>query len=422
MTRRDTDALVIGAGPAGASCAIRLARAGWDVTLIEQSVYPRGKVCGECLGAATLQLVDELGVGEQLRALAGPEIRQVGWMTHTRTAVAEMPACTTGSHRYGRAIGRDTLDTLLLECARRVGVTIIQPARVQAIRGVPGAFVCEYRRRSGEDRAEPAAAVATIFAAIVIDAHGSWELAPAGIDSERHLERSKRPSDLLAFKANFQDTALSPGFLPVLALPGGYGGMVIADRGRTTIACCLRRDTLRECRQGTRGDGAGAVVEAYLKSSCRGVARALDGARREGPWRSVGPLRLGFAASGSPGVLRIGNAAIEAHPLIGEGICMALQSAALLAGALQSKPARINERFISGCQERYERAGRRAFAWRINWAQCCAQMAMHRSLATPLAVVMQQWPRALTLAARLAGKAQSVVPPARAAGESHEYA
>src|SRR5580704_16639693 len=48
------DALVIGAGPAGASTAVLLLMAGWRVILVEKSSYPRQKVCGECLSAASL--------------------------------------------------------------------------------------------------------------------------------------------------------------------------------------------------------------------------------------------------------------------------------------------------------------------------------------------------------------------------------
>src|SRR5450631_3586319 len=59
----DTDALVIGAGPAGASVSIRLAQAGWRVVLVEQHEYPRQKVCGECIAAGNMTLIDELGIG-----------------------------------------------------------------------------------------------------------------------------------------------------------------------------------------------------------------------------------------------------------------------------------------------------------------------------------------------------------------------
>src|SRR5215471_5533148 len=41
------DALVIGGGPGGATAALLLARAGWNVMLAEKTAFPRSKVCGE---------------------------------------------------------------------------------------------------------------------------------------------------------------------------------------------------------------------------------------------------------------------------------------------------------------------------------------------------------------------------------------
>ena len=35
------------------------------------------------------------------------------------------------------------------------------------------------------------------------------------------------------------DAQLEPGLLPVLAFPGGYGGIVVGDHGRTTLAITL---------------------------------------------------------------------------------------------------------------------------------------------------------------------------------------
>ncbi|MEO8799183.1 MAG: FAD-dependent oxidoreductase, partial [Polyangiaceae bacterium] len=42
-------ALVVGGGPAGAALAIKLARAGKDVVLLERDPVPAHKVCGEFL-------------------------------------------------------------------------------------------------------------------------------------------------------------------------------------------------------------------------------------------------------------------------------------------------------------------------------------------------------------------------------------
>ncbi|MDE2051787.1 MAG: NAD(P)/FAD-dependent oxidoreductase [Gammaproteobacteria bacterium] len=407
MSHPDADVLVIGAGPAGASTAIRLARAGWRVAIIERSPYPRQKVCGECLGPASLHRLHELGVADRLLDAAGPEIRRVAWMTRYRTAIADMPPCPTGPYRYGRAIGRDLLDAVLLERARELGVRVIQPAQARRLYGRPGEFVCEYRSRPALGQ-RPRAADERISVAIVVDAHGSWEREPVGGKRDPNDGSPARPhhSDLLGFKATFSDTRLVSGLLPVLSLPGGYGGMVVSDRGRTTVACCIRRDVLRDWRSRTATDSAGAAVEVFLRSTCHGVAAALDGARLDEEWKSIGPLRPGFHAPKIRGVLSVGNAAAEAHPLIGEGICMALESATLLASLLGERPSHLEESVIGDVQEAHIRASRVAFARRMRMAHFYSRLAMRQRVATALAALMQLWPPALTLAAQFAGKAR----------------
>src|SRR3569833_3021172 len=57
------DALVIGAGPAGAVAARLLAQAGWYVALAEKADFPRRKVCGEFISDATLPILEACGVG-----------------------------------------------------------------------------------------------------------------------------------------------------------------------------------------------------------------------------------------------------------------------------------------------------------------------------------------------------------------------
>jgi 2-polyprenyl-6-methoxyphenol hydroxylase-like FAD-dependent oxidoreductase len=409
MKRLDTDALVIGGGPAGAAVAIRLSRLGWRVTLLEQTSFPRQKVCGECLGPASLELLDELGLGSKIGELAGPAIRQVAWMASDRTIVAEMPACLGGRHAYGCAIGRDCLDRLLLEHARSQGVDVVQPAKVLRVVGVPGDFDCVYEWRcNGVTEERERRTEHRRKAAVVIDAHGSWERGPECHTAERGGNENSQPrsSDLLAFKTTFDGAALASGVLPVLCLPGGYGGMVVSNRGRTTIACCIRRGTLRQWRARAGGGSAGDVVEAYLRGSCAGVASALRTAHRQDSWHAVGPLRTGFHPRGAAGIPRIGNAAAEAHPLIGEGICMALQSAAILARLFAHRPKDLRAAHIVDVQCAHSAICRNEFSARIRLAQLYARVAMQPSLAAAASIFLTSWPRALTAGARLAGKAR----------------
>ena len=67
MTTR-FDVAVVGAGPAGAAAAILLARAGWSVALVERQAFPRRKVCGECIAASNLALLDALAACEPRRS------------------------------------------------------------------------------------------------------------------------------------------------------------------------------------------------------------------------------------------------------------------------------------------------------------------------------------------------------------------
>lgn len=406
------DAVVVGAGPAGAATAILLARAGWQVVLVEKDDYPRRKVCGECITAGTLALLDELGVGAGIRAHVGAELRQVGWMSESATLVADFPPCTQGPYRYGRALSREYLDTLLVQRAMAGGVKVLQPARVRVIRGEPGRYECDIE---AGHRARH-----TLHAGVIIDAHGSWQKGPEALETGRASRSPRRPSDLFAFKAVFQNTKLAPGLLPVMSLPGGYGGMVIADQGQATLACCLRRDTLAACRSRQRDLPVGEVVETFLRQSCRGVRESLDGALRLGPWLTVGPLWPGAHLAASGAIFRVGNAAGESHPLIGEGISMALQSATLLARALTRQSPVIDRELALQLQGDYARAWQRAFSQRLRVAALYAHVAMRPYLAAPARRLSARWPALLTHAARLARKATSGVgdfPP----GIQHEH-
>ena len=395
----DFDAIVIGAGPAGSAAAILLARAGWSVALIEKQRFPRRKVCGECIAASNLPLLADLGLGPALDACAGPELRRVALMRGRRTVVADLPAATHDKYRWGKALGRETLDTLMVEQARTAGAHVFQPWSPQAIEGAVGAWRCKVRSIESDE-------TLSLHAPVVIDAHGSWEALPMG---RRRLARSA--SDLFAFKANFDQASLDTGLLPVLAFQGGYGGMVVAGGGLTTLACCVRRDRLDAGRRDMPGTPAGQVMEALLRHDLAGVRDALHGATRQGPWLATGPLEPGIRLGAEDGVFRIGNAAGEAHPIIGEGMSMALQSAWLLCGHLLSSALRQEApagAWQAKVARRYAADWRRQFQPRLRLASAFAHAAMRPMLAAPLHTMAQCWPGLLTLGATLGGKTRYV--------------
>ncbi len=390
------DALIIGAGPAGSTVATLLARAGWKVMLVERENFPRTKVCGECIAAPNLPLLDHLGLGLTFHALAGPSIKQVAVISGQHDIRAPLPPLEHTARPWGRALRREHLDWLLLQQAEKSGAIVYQPWTMQSFSGEAGNWLCRLR-------ASGSTATQEIQASLLIAAHGSWH---------RPHSQEHRPSDLLAFKTQFTSSRLEPGVLPVLAFPGGYGGMVVSDAGMTTVACCIRRDRLAACRAQAPQRPAGEAMEAYLKTSCKGVRDVLEGAERSSPWLAAGPIRPGCHLNKAPqDVFVIGNAAGEAHPIIGEGISMAIQSAWLLASHLLEKEkttlSRDEQRTV---RRNYALRWRYLFTNRLSLSAAFAHLAMHPPLTSALLPLLHYQPEMLTHAARWCGKVSKPPP------------
>jgi flavin-dependent dehydrogenase len=396
------DALMIGGGPAGATAALTLARAGWKVAVVEKANFPRRKVCGEYLSPTNLALFRQLGIADDFLERAGPPVRQVGLFARETVLIAPMPRQRRTTEDWGRALGRETLDTLLLQRAAEAGARVWQPWSALKLEKQAEAVVCEAANRETRE-------TKYLCARVLIAAHGSWESGTLPTQTSRPALRG---SDLLGFKAHFHDCSLPAGLMPLLVFPGGYGGMVHTNEARASVSCCIRRDQLERCRRTTPGNSAAEAVLAHVRESCRGVREALAAASLEGPWLSAGPIRPGVRSRFSGGIFCIGNAAGEAHPIIAEGISMAIQSAWLLCERLT---ARRREALTHAALEEvgrdYAVAWRHCFAPRIRAAALFAHLAMSPTTVALLLPLLRLFPAALTLGACWSGKRADMATP-----------
>jgi flavin-dependent dehydrogenase len=286
---------------------------------------------------------------------------------------------------YARTIAREELDQLLLERAAACGAQVFQPATALRLERTPSGIAC-IARPSLE-----------IEGRAIIAAHGFWE-AGSLPTQPRHL--APQGADLLAFKAHFRGCGAAPGTIALVPFPGGYAGVVEIGGGRTTFACCIRRGRLEELR--AAGLPAGESTFRYALSMSRGMREAFEGAVREGPWLASGPLRPGARPLYRDGVFAVGNAAGEVHPVIGEGIAIAMSSARALC---QPLIAALEEGYTPAAQaalaREYERRWRRIFR-RRHWSSACfARLAMRPSAAAWANLALRRTPSLLTLAARL---------------------
>ncbi len=128
----DADVLIAGGGPAGASAATYLSRAGMRVLLMDFQQFPRDKVCGDFVGPITLEELDKLNtssiftkeyqssnlVTNAALFLDGRELAN-----HHISRVSALPC-------FGRVIPRLKLDWWIRETARLAGAEIFEPYRV----------------------------------------------------------------------------------------------------------------------------------------------------------------------------------------------------------------------------------------------------------------------------------------------------
>ena len=370
------DALIVGAGPAGSVVARLLAQAGWQVALVERAAFPRRKVCGEFMSADSLPVLEACGVAKAFSAAAGPQITRIGIYAGDIILIAP------GERAWGRALGREHLDLLLRDAAVAAGARLYQPMELVALQRDAAGFLC---RLGG----------AEVAARTVIAACGSWNA--RGLFAV--TTRMSAPSDLFAFKAHFTGGRLPPGLISLLAFPGGYGGLVQTDTGRASLSCCIRRDVLAAVRARHPGKAAEAVL-THIMATTRGAREALAGAVLEGGFLSTGPIHPGMRPLHKDGVFFTGNIAGEAHPIIAEGISMAMQASALLARLL-----------IAHRGEDYARAWRRSFAPRIRAASLYAHLAMNDAARIAALGLLGAVPSLIALGARLSGKLASALAP-----------
>ena len=395
------DAIIVGGGPSGATAAILLAQAGWRVAVVEKARFPRRKVCGEFISGTTWPLLRQLGVAGPLLEIAGPVVRRVAVYAGEAMVSAELASPTAGAADDGRALGREHLDTLLLQRAVRAGAEVWQPHALSTFVASGDGYACTILDQSTRESH-------ALHSRLIIAAHGSWESGAMPTQDFRHAPRA---SDLFGFKAHFHHATLPPDLMPLLAFPGGYGGMVRTDGGRVSLSCCIRRDRLEQCRRQWPHARAGAAVLAHVEASCQGVALALSSAQWDGAWLSSGPLRTGIRTFGHDGIFAIGNAAAEAHPIVAEGISMAIQAAALLCEQLVARPALRSDlldpgRMRADVRHDYALAWRRNFSRRLHMAALFAHLFMRPASTRVATTLLQRLPQLLTEGARWSGKTE----------------
>ena len=118
------DVLVVGAGPAGATAALVLARAGVDVALLDRAPLPRDKTCG---GGVVARALEALPHG-----VAIPVERRLG-KVESRFVAAGLAVTVERETPLVHMAMRAPLDLVLAEAAGAAGAALRTPCAIERV-------------------------------------------------------------------------------------------------------------------------------------------------------------------------------------------------------------------------------------------------------------------------------------------------
>ncbi len=127
------DAVVVGARVAGSSVATLLARAGRRVLLVDRDTFPSDTVSTHQLFPDSLEVLDELGAGDRLRA--AHRLRPVGYSWRVLGHAVAGGFTPIGGHDRTISIRRIALDAALVETAAAAGAELRLQSRVTDLVG-----------------------------------------------------------------------------------------------------------------------------------------------------------------------------------------------------------------------------------------------------------------------------------------------
>jgi flavin-dependent dehydrogenase len=309
------DALIIGAGPAGVSAALRLRQFGYRIMLIERSAdWPRKQI-GEALTPGVQNIIALLDANDALAGvphLAGRSSRLL-WRGRTAEMIAD-----SGSAIVDRA----SFDAALLALAQLRGVQVERPAQVQEIGGAAGDW--RIVLRCGD------AGIKHLVARHIIDAGGRsghghnqrLDCAPRLAAMWTEIPAAGLPPELLHAT---QTEALEHGWLWGANLPGQrYRIMLVFDpaAAHAAMACTPAEGLHAACAASRLFARLGGQVSGGAIDMCSATPYLIPDSWQDGRMK-IGDAAFALDPISSSGVekaMRFSlQAAVAVHTLLSDG-------------------------------------------------------------------------------------------------------
>lgn len=360
--------IIIGGGLAGLICAIDLKKSGHHVTVIEKTIYPHHKVCGEFISNEVRSYLKSLDIN--IDSLNPVQIDNLCLSTPSgKTIKSHLPLGGFGLSRY-------TLDNYLFENLKALGCEIINDT-VEKIELINGTFRVQTKVNG------------ILTAVLVIGAYGKR----AAIDQK--LERSfiKRKSPWLAVKAHYKGT-VDNNTVFLHNFKGGYCGVSKVENDIINI--CYLADYSHFKAYKNIEDFQENVLSKNprLKEIFKQSTAIFE--------KPITISQISFAKKEPvhEHILMIGDTAGLIHPLCGNGMAMAIHSAKMCAELCrQFITGEINSR--ATLEKKYTSAWNQTFKNRLATGRILSTIVKKELLFNFLLHLLAKFPALLSGIIRL---------------------
>lgn len=340
------DLLMIGGGPAGATLASIAARHGVSVVVLERDSFPRDKVCGEFLSWDAFPILERIGALDAIERCMPAKITRALLVTPRRVAERPLPQAAYG-------ISRVQLDEILLRNATAAGAFAAEECVVESLERSDAGHAVMVRPRGGELR--------KIEAKLAVGAWGRWGRLDLNLGRKFTANRRQRH---IGFKRHYAAGLTAPDVIELHPFAGGYLGAQPIEGSRSNLCGLVHQSQISSLKGGWASFTENLAASS---SSLHALFAAAEPLQDE--FLSSDPVIFRAKEPVHEGAILIGDSAGLIDPLTGNGMAMAIQSAALAAGFAL---AVIGGGDRATLLPAYARAHRELFATRLRWSRLAA--------------------------------------------------